>query len=571
MRKAGVLILGLLLIAGCTHKAVISSSDEKINVKSNGRYEYMLTEALRQKYFGEISDAAILFEKCIDIDSKRAVPYFELAQLYSNAGMQDKSLLYATKAARIEPENYWYQLACGSLFTQYQKKDSALVYFTRALKADKRAVEVNSILAGIYSEKGETEKADSLFRIIGSEGELNDDMFLMMISGLIMNDELDEAAKRTRVLIEEKPEEIRYKALLADIYSENNEPERSDSIYKEIIENNPDNIESQLLYLMNLVYKKQYSGITVFLNNVFESEVVDRDRKIAVASRIISDTAYVKENSASLAESLVLLENRYSDDEEILSLRPEMLEIAGENDQAIERYEEIIKKVKAGNYFKEKLILLYADKKEYKKLYELTSEYSRENNLSILGKVYYAISAMELKEYEVADNELKKAMILAGNNDEFKVQILSMIGDLKYRMKDYKSSYEFYEEALKIAPEDPLILNNYAYFLAEGNSDLKKALRMSEKVMEKEGNNDTYIDTYAWVLFKLGRYRDAHKAMIKIFEKDEERDAEILEHMGYITRELKRCSEAVIYWENALKIDSSKTYLKQEIKRCGKE
>jgi len=571
MRKAGVLILGLLLIAGCTHKAVISSSDEKINVKSNGRYEYMLTEALRQKYFGEISDAAILFEKCIDIDSKRAVPYFELAQLYSNAGMQDKSLLYATKAARIEPENYWYQLACGSLFTQYQKKDSALVYFTRALKADKRAVEVNSILAGIYSEKGETEKADSLFRIIGSEGELNDDMFLMMISGLIMNDELDEAAKRTRVLIEEKPEEIRYKALLADIYSENNEPERSDSIYKEIIENNPDNIESQLLYLMNLVYKKQYSGITVFLNNVFESEVVDRDRKIAVASRIISDTAYVKENSASLAESLVLLENRYSDDEEILSLRPEMLEIAGENDQAIERYEEIIKKVKAGNYFKEKLILLYADKKEYKKLYELTSEYSRENNLSILGKVYYAISAMELKEYEVADNELKKAMILAGNNDEFKVQILSMIGDLKYRMKDYKSSYEFYEEALKIAPEDPLILNNYAYFLAEGNSDLKKALRMSEKVMEKEGNNDTYIDTYAWVLFKLGRYRDAHKAMIKIFEKDEERDAEILEHMGYITRELKRCSEAVIYWENALKIDSSKTYLKQEINRCGKE
>jgi len=571
MRKAGVLILGLLLIAGCTHKAVISSSDEKINVKSNGRYEYMLTEALRQKYFGEISDAAILFEKCIDIDSKRAVPYFELAQLYSNAGMQDKSLLYATKAARIEPENYWYQLACGSLFTQYQKKDSALVYFTRALKADKRAVEVNSILAGIYSEKGETEKADSLFRIIGSEGELNDDMFLMMISGLIMNDELDEAAKRTRVLIEEKPEEIRYKALLADIYSENNEPERSDSIYKEIIENNPDNIESQLLYLMNLVYKKQYSGITVFLNNVFESEVVDRDRKIAVASRIISDTAYVKENSASLAESLVLLENRYSDDEEILSLRPEMLEIAGENDQAIERYEEIIKKVKAGNYFKEKLILLYADKKEYKKLYELTSEYSRENNLSILGKVYYAISAMELKEYEVADNELKKAMILAGNNDEFKVQILSMIGDLKYRLKDYKSSYEFYEEALKIAPEDPLILNNYAYFLAEGNSDLKKALRMSEKVMEKEGNNDTYIDTYAWVLFKLGRYRDAHKAMIKIFEKDEERDAEILEHMGYITRELKRCSEAVIYWENALKIDSSKTYLKQEINRCGKE
>lgn len=568
MRKSTILFIIIVLAAGCTHKAVTNTDTKEKSSKGDGRYDYLLTEALRQKYVGDINEAANLFEKCIEADRSRAVPYFELAQIYSAAGLGEKSMAYASTAARLEPGNYWYQLASGSLFTQYQQKDSALVYFTRALKADKRAVEVNTILAGLYAEKGEVEKADSLFNIVNSEGALSDDMFLMMISGLIMEGKMDEAAVRTIKLIEKQPGEMRYKALLADIYFEDGKKEKSDSIYREIIEKTPGDIESQLLYLMNLVYKKEYSGISAFLNNVFESEVVERERKIAVAGRLLSDTAYVKENSVSLGESLKILEAKYPDDEEILSMRPGMYETAGRKDDAIARYEELLKKIKPGYYFSERLILLYADKREYRKLYDLASVYSRENNRSILGKVYYAIAAMELKEYDIAESELQKALILAGNNDELKVQVLSMMGDLKYRMKEFDSSYGFYEEALKISPEEPLILNNYAYFLTEGDRDLKKALKMAETVMEKEGDNETYIDTYAWVLYKLGRYREAQKAMSRIFEKEAERDPEILEHMGYILGAMGKCNEAVEYWMQALEKDSTKTYLEEEIRKC---
>ncbi len=570
MRKIGIWIFLVVLAAGCTHKAVSTSDLKTKSDKGDGRYDYLLAEALRQKYVGDINEAASLFEKCIETDSNRAVPYFELAQIYSAAGLGEKSIEYASMAARLEPENYWYQLASGSLFTQYQMKDSALVYFARALKADKRAVEVNTILAGLYAEKGEVDKADSLFRVLNNEGALNDDMFLMMISGLIMKGEMDEAAARTKKLIERQPGEMRYKALLADIYFEDSKKEKSDSIYKEIIEKNPGDIESQLLYLMNLVYKKEYSGITAFLDNVFDSDVVERERKIAVAGRLLSDTAYVLENSGSLEKSLKILEARYPEDEEILSMRPGMYETAGRRDEAISCYEEILKKRKTGFYFSERLILLYAEKREYRRLYDFASVYSRENNRSMLGKVYFAIAAMELKEYATADAELKKALILAGNNDELRVQVLSMMGDLKYRMKEFDSSYSFYEEALKISPEEPLILNNYAYFLAEGDRDLKKALKMAETVMLKEGDNDTYIDTYAWVLYKLGRYKEAQKAMLRIFGKEGDRDPEILEHMGYIVSALGKCSEAVAYWREALEKDSSKIYLEEEIRKCAR-
>lgn len=571
MRRAAFLFLILSAAAGCTHKAVVTSAETVRTVQTDSRYDYLLAEALRQKYVGDLNDAAVLFEKCIEIDNSRAVPWFELAQIYSAAGLGEKAVKYASAAARLEPGNYWYQLACGSLFTQYQQKDSALVYFTRALKADSRAVEVNAILAGLYAENGEVDKADSLFRVIDREGAMSDDMFLMMISGLIMKGDLDEAARRTERLIAKEPAEMRYKALLADIYFEDGLEEKSDSIYKEIIAQDPDNIETQLLYLMNLVYKKEYPGNSVFLNNVFESELVERERKMAVAGRLLSDTAYVRENYESLGESLKILEGKYPLDEEILSMRPAMYEVAGRTEEAIRRYEELLRTVRPGFYLSERLILLYAGEREYKKLFDLAALYSRENNRSILGKVYYAIAAMELKEYAIADDELKKALILAGNNEEIKVQVLSMMGDLKYRMKDFEGAYAFYEEALVISPEETLVLNNYAYFLAEGDRDLKKALKMAEKVMEKEGDNDTYIDTYAWVLYKMGKYRSAYSAMMRIFEKEGERDPDVLEHMGYILKAMGKCNEAVDYWRSALEKDSTKTYLEEEIIKCERD
>lgn len=279
MKNIGILVLILLASAGCSEKVVSPSLTRDREARTDNRYDYLLAEALRQKYVGELSEAATLFEKCIELDRNRAVPYFELAQMYSAAGMGGKSLQYASTAARLEPSNYWYQLACGSLFTQYEMKDSALVYFSRALKADSRAVEVNGILAGLYSEKGETDKADSLFRILDSEGALTPDMSLMMISGLLGMNELDEAARRTIRLLEQHPGETRFRALLADIYYEQGFKEKSDSIYTGIIEKNPDDIETQLLYLISLVYRKEYSGISGFLGNIFRSDVVERERK----------------------------------------------------------------------------------------------------------------------------------------------------------------------------------------------------------------------------------------------------------------------------------------------------
>ena len=50
-----------------------------------------------------------------------------------------------------------------------------------------------------------------------------------------------------------------------------------------------------------------------------------------------------------------------------------------------------------------------------------------------------------------------------------------------------------------------MVLNNYAYFLSLEGRELEKALTMSSRAIALTDNNPTYLDTHAWVLFKLGR------------------------------------------------------------------
>ena len=141
---------------------------------------------------------------------------------------------------------------------------------------------------------------------------------------------------------------------------------------------------------------------------------------------------------------------------------------------------------------------------------------------------------LETKNYDIALEELRKAEILAGDNKEFMTQVLTMRADVYYRMKDYIKAFETFETAIKANGDDLTVINNYAYYLAEQNKNLKEAEEMAKKVIEKEKGNTTYLDTYAWVLYKRGKYKEAARIMEEIINSGDAPDAEWYEHYGFI-------------------------------------
>lgn len=110
-------------------------------------------------------------------------------------------------------------------------------------------------------------------------------------------------------------------------------------------------------------------------------------------------------------------------------------------------------------------------------------------------------------------------------------------GDINYKNGNPDKAFSEYEESLFFFPENALALNNYAYFLSEEERDLEKAKEMSRKSLDLSENNPTYLDTYAWILFKLQEYAEAldyQKLALELAEQYGEENPEYYQHYGEI-------------------------------------
>jgi Tfp pilus assembly protein PilF len=341
-------------------------------------------------------------------------------------------------------------------------------------------------------------------------------------------------------------------------------------VYKQLLHKNPDNAQTQLSICDFLLTEKNYDDLFVLLNTVILNNNITKEEKISLFARLLEQDDLVKERESQLLLTFRILEANYIDDDIVPLLRPELLIKKTKLTEAAERLEEIIK-VKPENYYAwEKLLLVYLQLGDHDKLLKRGEECATKFNRSFVAKVLYANGAMEKAIYPVALEELRKAEILAGDNKDFLIQVLTMRADVYYRMKDYTKAFEIFDEALKTNTEDLTIINNYAYYLAEQNMKLKEAEEMAKKVIEKEKDNTTYLDTYAWVLYKRGKLNEAARIMEDIINSGEKPNAEWYEHYGFILKKQKKCDRAVENWTIAIKLDSTKVNLDKEILNCEK-
>ncbi len=153
----------------------------------------------------------------------------------------------------------------------------------------------------------------------------------------------------------------------------------------------------------------------------------------------------------------------------------------------------------------------------------------------------------------------------------------TLVGDLFYSTvaKDstaLRKTFTAYDNALLFNPDNPGALNNYAYFLAESNGDLDKAYEMSRKAIALNGSS-TNLDTYAWILFRRGEYKEAKDYQAAAIEKAAEEEteggegpsAELYSHYGDILFMNGEPDEAVEYWSKALELEPDDKLLEKKV------
>jgi tetratricopeptide (TPR) repeat protein len=571
MRKIKLLIFimtaGLILIS-CSKKIIPGLKAGKEYDLAG--YNYLYVEAVKNKLLGNLGDALKYFEQCIIINPESDASYYQMGQIVLGKGDLINGKKYIKKACEIQPENLWYNMLLAGIYNQENNIDSAIIFYERAAKAYPEKEDLQISLARLYTQNKNYDKARKILDSIDEKYGVNEKTTLTLIENMLAEGKGKEALAKVRQLLDQNPDDLVYNGYLAEIYRSEGENQKAKDVYKQLIERNPDNPGIQMSLCDFLLSEKSYEELFDLLNIVILNKKITREEKISLMSELIVNEDIIRDYGKKMEFTIMIFEADNKNDDIIILLRPEFLQNEKKTAEAASRLEEIISLRPENYYAWEKLLLVYYDLKDFSNLQKRGEECATRFNRSVLAKILYANGAMENKNFDVALEELHKADILAGDNKEMKLQVQTMRADIYYRMKNYTEAFNAYDEALKLNDNDLTVMNNYAYYLAEQNMNLKEAERMAKVVIEKEKDNNTFLDTYAWVLYKRGKARDAFKIMEKIINAGDTKDAEYFEHYGYILKKLGKCRDAVKSWETAITLDESKTNLKKEIENCVK-
>ena len=155
------------------------------------------------------------------------------------------------------------------------------------------------------------------------------------------------------------------------------------------------------------------------------------------------------------------------------------------------------------------------------------------------------------------------------SNPEIVSDFYAILGDLYYQKGMKKAAYCAYDSCLQWKKDNIGCLNNYAYYMSVEGIELERAEKMSYKTIRQEKENSTYLDTYAWILFKMKRYAEARIYIDKAVEHIDTTvvNTEIYSHAGDIYALNNEIEKAVEFWNKALTLTPNDKLLQKKIRK----
>jgi tetratricopeptide (TPR) repeat protein len=137
------------------------------------------------------------------------------------------------------------------------------------------------------------------------------------------------------------------------------------------------------------------------------------------------------------------------------------------------------------------------------------------------------------------------------------------LGAVHERKGDYTEAEKYFEKCLQLAPEFAEALNYLGYMWAEKGLHLPRSRELIEKALKLEPKNPAYLDSFAWVLFKLEEPKKALDYILKAVEFSEEADATLYDHLGDIYVAVHQPDKAREAWQKSLAVEANEVIRKK--------
>ena len=532
------------------------SQDKPANPKALEFFMDGKTFELKDNYLAAIDkyNEALKIEKAAGI-------YFALAKLYDKVSQYQKSLEFGLEALKLNNENLDYKEHVADTYIMLGDYPNALKYLKDI--TDKKPDNINILynVGRMYEALKQPSEAIKYYETITENYAYDETVLTRMIDIYENYKDYANTAASIEKLLTLNPTDINLKYSAAAAYIKIPDYEKAISIYEDILILLPNNREVQAeimkLYFRTHRDKEAFDKYSKLLNK----DSVDFLSKIGVAIAFFDASVEDKEALAVSKSILVNLKDIYPGEwmpefylamidikEEKVSLGESRInKLLNAVDTSAELY------IQSGFYYFEQNKL-----NESIKIFKNGSDkFTEDFRLNFLtGNTYY-----RLGRNRDALPYLEKAMELSPKD----LNVFSALGLVYDDLKMHAETDKMYEEAFKYYPDNILLLNNYAYNLAERGERLKEALEMSKKTIDKEPDNASYLDTYGWILFKLKDYKKATVYIEKAIKFGA--NYTLYDHLGDIYEADGEIVKALKAWNDALQLEPDNQAFKNKINK----
>jgi len=544
-------------------------SEVKLSPEEERKFEYFFLEANRYKLKGEYDTAYEMYNHCLDIYPKSASVLYEMAHFSLFLNQPEKAREQLEKAVELDPGNIWYKQTLAAYYQQKGETDKAIsVYEDIAAQFPKRS-EALMVLVDLYgSQKRYEEVVRTLDRLEIKEGkseQISMEKFRMYLN----MDNQEKAYNEIESLVKEYPNDFRYKVILGDVYLNNDKLEEARATFQSVLDEEPDNAAAQLSMASYYEKKGLDSLYRNQLDTVLLNRKLDTETRLNMMRRLIIDSEQKGRDSTKVLTLFHHMMAREEETADISMLCAQYMISKNMAEEAIKPVLDHILSIEPDNTAARLQLLGYAVKEnDYEQAIAICKP-ALEYNPEVIEFYYYlGLSYYQAdKKEEALDTFLKGLDQISTDSDKGVIsQFYELVGDLYHQKKMNEQAYAAYDSALVYNPDNISALNNYAYYLSLEKVHLDKAEEMSYRTVKAEPQNGTYLDTYAWILFEKGRYAEAKIYMDNAIKNGAGDSSVVLEHCGdiyYMNGELEKALE---YWKQAAEMEHESKTLERKIK-----
>jgi tetratricopeptide (TPR) repeat protein len=420
-------------------------------------------------------------------------------------------------------------------------------------------------LAGTYFAMEKGAKAMKLLDRIEKERGFSEKVTLMKASIYESEEKYDSALEEIEKVMSIFPEAVQFRVVAAELCMKSGKEEEAANYYHEILEVDSLNIFA----LTNLTdyyrQKGDFRNSYKYLAKSFASKQIDVKRKTAILSYYLSDEEQVSAYSRELSNVIEVLAETHPEESDICLLAADFYIQTQDYNQAYHHLKKYLKLQKGTYNIYMQTIMLANAAGLNDELLEICEKALQQYPDSADIKFFRGIALYQAGRYEDLIANFKDIPPDGFSNPDYASQVAMLIAEAYYRTNNFEKSDSIFETMIQEEPDNYIVLNNYSYYLAERGDKLDQAKAWSYMVVTKNPDNATYLDTYAWILYKLRSFEEAERYILFALDKGGENDPEVNEHAGDIQLALGSYNIARSYYKKAIILGGDKVKLEEKI------